>query len=94
MIESRLNEILDARSEATALIVHNDASIAALPAVLRGRTFLLPYTAVETSPDRLARAAVQHLIERIGQPEAAPVVRLLAPELTLRQSTAAASPRE
>jgi len=107
-LEARLNEILDARHEATALIVHNDASIAVLPAVLRergisvprdlsvvslyardfGRTFLLPYTAVETSPDLLAREAVQHLIRRIGEPEAPPVVRLLPPELTRRDSTA------
>jgi len=112
-VESRLNEILDERPEATGLIVHNDASIAALPAVLRerglevprdlsvvslyardfARTFLLPYTAVETSPDRLARDAVQHLVRRLGHPDAPPVVSLLAPELTLRDSTAVVRPR-
>lgn len=104
-----LNAILDARPDSTALIVHNDASIAALPGVLRergtrvpedlsvvslyprefGRTFLLPYTAVETSPDVLGREAVQHLVRRIAEPgRDAPVVRFIEPELTNRGSTA------
>ncbi|WP_314452150.1 LacI family DNA-binding transcriptional regulator [uncultured Microbacterium sp.] len=108
-IERSLNAILDSRPQATALIVHNDASIAALPAVLRergtvvprdlsvvslysrdfGRTFLLPYTAVETSPDRLGRKAVQHLVRRIADPNyGPPVVRFIEPELTDRGSTA------
>lgn len=108
-IERSLNQILDARPDATGLIVHNDASIAALPAVLRqrnvrvpddlsvvslysrdfGRTFLLPYTAVETSPDQLGREAVQHLVQRIIDPAyGPPVVNLIAPELTDRGSTA------
>ena len=90
--------------------MHNDASIAALPAFLRergisargelsvvslysrdfGRTFLLPYTAVETSPDRLGREAVEHLVRRIGDPDYAPAVaKLVEPELTDRGSTAA-----
>ena len=87
-ISRSLNAILDARADATALIVHNDASIAVLPAVLHqrgvrvpddlsvvslysqdfGRSFLLPYTAVETSPDKLGREAVQHLVRRIIDP--------------------------
>ena len=108
-IERSLNAILDTRSDATALIVHNDASIAALPAVLHergtvvprdlsvvslysrdfGRTFLLPYTAVETSPDRLGRMAVQHLVRRIADPAHGPsVVGFIEPELTDRGSTA------
>lgn len=108
-IERSLTAILDARPEATALIVHNDASIAALPALLRergtrvphdlsvvslysrdfGRTFLLPYTAVETSPDRLGRTAVQHLVRRIADPDHGPaVVGFIEPELTDRGSTA------
>lgn len=108
-IERSLNAILDSRPHATALIVHNDASIAALPAVLRergtlvpndlsvvglysrdfGRTFLLPYTAVETSPDVLGRKAVQHLVRRIADPNyGPPVVRFVEPELTDRGSTA------
>lgn len=108
-IERSLNAILDARRDATALIVHNDASIAALPGVLRergtevprdlsvvslysrdfGRTFLLPYTAVETSPDGLGRKAVQHLVRRIADPDyGPPVVGFIEPELTDRGSTA------
>ncbi|MDR6689119.1 DNA-binding LacI/PurR family transcriptional regulator [Microbacterium sp. 1154] len=108
-IERSLNAILDERREATALIVHNDASIAALPGVLRergtvvprdlsvvslysrdfGRTFLLPYTAVETSPDGLGREAVQHLVRRIAEPDYAPsVVGLIEPKLSDRGSTA------
>ncbi|WP_295839671.1 LacI family DNA-binding transcriptional regulator [uncultured Microbacterium sp.] len=108
-IRRNLNGILDSHPAATGLIVHNDASIAALPGVLRergtmvprdlsvvslysrdfGRTFHLPYTAVETSPDGLGREAVQHLVRRIADPDyAPPVVGLIAPELTDRGSTA------
>ncbi len=104
------NAILDARPEATALIVHNDATIAAMPLVLMargvkvpedlsvislystdfGRIFSLPYTAVESSPDVLGRLAVEQLVRRIGDPgQAGPtVVRLIAPELVNRGSTA------
>lgn len=108
-IERSLNAIIDARPECTGLIVHNDASIAALPAVLRergvrvpddlsvvslysrdfGRSFLLPYTAVETSPDILGRMAVQHLVRRIADPDyGPPVVKFVEPEMTNRGSTA------
>lgn len=108
-VERSLNAILDAHAQATGVIVHNDASIAALPAVLRergtvvprdlsvvslyprnfGRTFLLPYTAVETSPDGLGREAVQQLVRRIVDPQGGPsVVRFIEPELTDRGSTA------
>jgi DNA-binding LacI/PurR family transcriptional regulator len=103
------NRVLDERPAATAVIVHNDAMIAALPPVLNargvevprdlsvvgifsedfGRLFSLPYTAIETSPDKLGRAAVQALVRRIqdGEGAAAPVVRFIAPELTDRGST-------
>lgn len=109
-ITQNLNAVLNARPEATALIVHNDASIAALPTVLRergvevprdlsvvslysnnfGRTFSLPYTAVETSPDELGRRAVQQLLLRIADPEraGAPVTRFIAPRITDRGSAA------
>jgi DNA-binding LacI/PurR family transcriptional regulator len=108
-INRSLNTILDARPTATAIIVHNDATIAALPAVLHdrgvrvpddlsvvslysqdfGRTFSLPYTAIETSPDKLGRNAVQQLVRRILNPEQAgpAVVKFIAPELTGRGST-------
>jgi DNA-binding LacI/PurR family transcriptional regulator len=108
-IERSLNAILDARPDATALVVHNDASIVALPALLNargvsvphdlsvvslysrdfGRSFILPYTAVETSPDTLGREAVEHLVQRIHDPDFSPsVVRFVEPELTNRGSTA------
>jgi DNA-binding LacI/PurR family transcriptional regulator len=108
-ISSSLGAILEARPTATAIIVHNDATIAALPAVLHdrgirvpddlsvvslysqdfGRAFSLPYTAIETSPDKLGRSAVQQLVRRILNPEQAgpPVVQFVAPELTDRGST-------
>ena len=108
-IAESLHRILDERPGATALIVHNDATIAGLPPVLNargievprdlsvvgifsedfGRLFSLPYTAIETSPDKLGRAAVQALVQRMrdGEGAAAPVVRFIAPELTDRGST-------
>jgi len=108
-IDDSLNSILDTRKDATALIVHNDASVAALPAVLhrRGvrvpedlsvvslyskdfaRDFSLPYTAVESSPDKLGRLAVEQLGRRIQDPDKAgpPRVRFLAAQLVDRGST-------
>jgi DNA-binding LacI/PurR family transcriptional regulator len=109
VIAQAWNQVLDARPTATAVIVHNDAMIAALPPVLNargvevprdlsvvgifsedfGRLFSLPYTAIETSPDKLGRAAVQALVRRMqdGDSAAAPIVRFIAPELTDRGST-------
>ncbi len=109
-ITTNINAILDARPTATALIVHNDATIAALPLVLQargvavpqdlsvislysrdfGRIFSLQYTAVESSPDKLARFAVQQLVRRIIDPDQAgpAVVKFIAPELVDRGSTA------
>jgi len=108
-IEECLHRILDSRPGATALMVHNDASVAVLPAVLQsrgvrvpddlsvvslystdfGRNFSLPYTAVESSPDKLGRLAVEQLGRRIQAPEQAgpPVVRFIAAELVDRGST-------
>lgn len=104
-----INRILDDGVDTTALVVHNDAVIAALPSVLHergvrvpddlsvvgifsqdfGRLFSLPYTAIETSPDKLGRAAVQALVRRMqDDPQAGPpIVRFIAPELTDRGST-------
>lgn len=108
-IDQSLRTVLDDRPTATAMIVHNDASIAALPRVLTergtrvpedlsvvslfprdfGRSFQLPYTAVETSPDALAREAVQALVRRIADPGYAPPgVKFIEPELTVRGSSA------
>ncbi|UAJ80217.1 LacI family DNA-binding transcriptional regulator [Leifsonia sp. ZF2019] len=54
-----------------------------------GQTFSLPYTAVETSPDRLGELAVRQLVTRIADPEraGAPIVRLIEPRLVDRGST-------
>lgn len=113
--DTQLRRILDETTEATAWIVHNDATIAALPAVLHargtrvpddlsvvgifsedfGRLFSLPYTAAETAPDRLGRAAVQTLVRRMLDPDgvAASGANFIAPTLTDRGSTARAAPR-
>lgn len=108
-ITRSLNAILDARPNATGLIVHNDASIAVLPSLLHergvrvpedlsvvslysrdfGRSFLLPYTAVETAPDVLGREAVQRLVNSINAPDAVPPsVTFIEPTLTIRGTTA------
>ncbi|HXR71038.1 LacI family DNA-binding transcriptional regulator, partial [Actinocrinis sp.] len=107
-VNQQLNQILDARDE-SAMVVHNDAVIAALPSVLYsrgvrvpddlsvvgmfsedfGRLFSLPYTAVETSPNKLGRMAVQALVQRMTTPaDATPWrVELVAPHITDRGST-------
>jgi DNA-binding LacI/PurR family transcriptional regulator len=108
-VNQQLNEILDTRQE-TALIVHNDAVIAALPSVLYsrgirvpddlsvagifsedfGKLFSLPYTAVETSPNKLGRLAVQALVQRMLNPAAVStsgIEQLVAPHITDRGRT-------
>ena len=107
-VNQQLNEILDAR-DGSAIVVHNDAVIAALPSVLYsrgvrvpddlsvvgmfsedfGRLFSLPYTAVETSPNKLGRMAVQALVQRMtATSDASPWrVELVAPHITDRGST-------
>lgn len=107
-VNRQLNQILDARDE-SAMIVHNDAVIAALPSVLYsrglqvpgdlsvagmfsedfGRLFSLPYTAVETSPNKLGRMAVQALVQRMASPDGAGPwrVELVPPQITDRGST-------
>ncbi len=53
------------------------------------RTFSLPFSSIESAPDRLGRMAVRQLVRRIEQPgEAEPhVVRFVSPELVDRGST-------
>jgi DNA-binding LacI/PurR family transcriptional regulator len=106
-VNQQLTQILDARDE-SAMVVHNDAVVAALPSVLYsrgirvpddlsvvgmfsedfGRLFSLPYTAVETSPNKLGRMAVQALVQRMTTPaDATPWrVELVAPHITDRGS--------
>jgi DNA-binding LacI/PurR family transcriptional regulator len=54
-----------------------------------GRLFSLPYTAVETSPNKLGRLAVQALVQRMGNPQDGSAFRaeLVAPNITDRGST-------
>jgi DNA-binding LacI/PurR family transcriptional regulator len=107
-VNRQLNQILDAPDQ-SAMVVHNDAVIAALPSVLYsrgvrvpddlsvagmfsedfGRLFSLPYTAVETSPNKLGRSAVQALVQRMTTPADANPWRvdLVAPQITDRGST-------
>jgi DNA-binding LacI/PurR family transcriptional regulator len=107
-VNQQLNEILDARDE-SAMVVHNDAVIAALPSVLYSRgvhvpddlsvvgmfsedfggMFSLPYTAVETSPNKLGRMAVQALVQRMTTSSGTSPwrVELVAPHITDRGST-------
>ncbi|WP_298454764.1 LacI family DNA-binding transcriptional regulator [uncultured Cellulomonas sp.] len=55
------------------------------------RTFSLPYSSIESAPDRLGRMAVRQLVDRIERKaRAGPhVVRFISPELVDRGSTAA-----
>lgn len=56
------------------------------------RTFSLPYSSVESAPDRLGRMAVRQLVRRIegtAGPDEPHVVRLVTPVLVDRGSTAA-----
>lgn len=113
-LSRQLGRILDERDDATALVIHNDAQIAALPAVLYdrgivvprdlsvvslfseefGRLFSLPFTSIETAPDRLGRHAVASLIEQMAHGvEAAGGVTLLEPQLVERGSVAAPTAR-
>jgi DNA-binding LacI/PurR family transcriptional regulator len=107
-ISAHVHSTLDAHPSSTALIVHNDATVAALPEVLRdrsvrvpidlsvvgiysndfARTFHLPYTAIESSPDALGRCAVETIVERIlSANSSASAVTLIAPQLIERGST-------
>ena len=59
-------------------------------------TFSLPYSYIESAPDRLGSMAVQHLVRRIESPAARDepyVVELLEPELVLHGSTGEAPHR-
>jgi DNA-binding LacI/PurR family transcriptional regulator len=69
--------------------VPDDLSVVGIFSEDFGRLFSLPYTAIETSPDKLGRAAVSALVQRIQDPDGAgtPMVRFIAPELTDRGST-------
>jgi DNA-binding LacI/PurR family transcriptional regulator len=106
-----LHAVLDAHPQATAMIVHNDGSVAALPMVLHehgvrvprdlsvvslysqefGRTFSLPYSAVEPSTSELGSLAVASLVRRMTDAEEAGPqgIHLVRPWLNDRGSTGA-----
>ncbi|KQR17373.1 LacI family DNA-binding transcriptional regulator [Cellulomonas sp. Leaf334] len=61
------------------------------------RTFSLPYTSIESAPDRLGQLAVRQLVRRIESPggrEEAHGVRFISPELVDRGSTGAPRPAD
>jgi DNA-binding LacI/PurR family transcriptional regulator len=69
--------------------VPGDLSVVGIFSEDFGRLFSLPYTAVETSPNKLGRLAVQSLVQRMTMPGGAaiPRVELVAPLITDRGST-------
>jgi len=69
--------------------VPDDLSVVGVYSEDFGRLFSLPYTAVETSPNKLGRMAVQALVQRMTNPTGAtaPRVDLVAPLITDRGST-------
>ncbi|QCB93687.1 LacI family DNA-binding transcriptional regulator [Cellulomonas shaoxiangyii] len=53
------------------------------------RTFSLPYSSIESAPDRLGRMAVRTLVDRIERRAGGPhVVRFISPDFAERHSTA------
>ncbi|GAA4887562.1 LacI family DNA-binding transcriptional regulator [Streptomonospora salina] len=61
------------------------------------RTFSLPFSSIESAPDRLGRMAVRQLVRRVEKevPADAPyVVRFVSPDLVDRGSTAAPPPAD
>ena len=69
--------------------VPDDLSVVGVFSEDFGRLFSLPYTAVETSPNKLGRLAVQALVQRMLSPEVATATRveLVPPHITDRGST-------
>ncbi|GAA4481033.1 LacI family DNA-binding transcriptional regulator [Microbacterium panaciterrae] len=89
-IGQSINAILDARPAATALIVHNDATIAALPAILAARGTRVPtdLSVVSLYAKDFGRAfslpytAVESSPDQLGQQAVRQLVRRIAdPEL-------------
>lgn len=77
---------------ARGLSVPGDLSVVGRYSDEFARTFSLPYTSVESAPDRLGRMAVRQLVRRIegkARPGEPYVVRFVSPELVDRGSTAA-----
>ncbi|KOX22219.1 LacI family DNA-binding transcriptional regulator [Nocardiopsis sp. NRRL B-16309] len=87
-----LPSVLNARG----LDVPGDLSVVGRYSDEFARSFSLPYSFVESAPDRLGDLAVRQLVRRIGSTQAREepyVVRLLTPEFADRGSTAAPGSR-
>ncbi|MCF4120887.1 LacI family transcriptional regulator [Antribacter sp. KLBMP9083] len=77
---------------ARGLSVPGDLSVIGRYSDEFARTFSLPYSSIESAPDRLGRMAVRQLVRRIeGEvgPDEPHVVRFVSPELVDRRSTGA-----
>jgi DNA-binding LacI/PurR family transcriptional regulator len=74
---------------ARGLEVPRDLSVIGRYSTDFARTFSLPYSAIESAPDRLGRMAVRQLVRRIESPTAKQephIVRFITPELVDRGS--------
>jgi DNA-binding LacI/PurR family transcriptional regulator len=75
---------------ARGLLVPRDLSVIGRYSDEFARMFSLPFSSIESAPDRLGEQAVRRLVHRIGSPArlAEPyVVELIRPELVDRAST-------
>jgi DNA-binding LacI/PurR family transcriptional regulator len=72
------------------LEVPADRSVVSLHSAELARLYALPFTSVESEPEAVVRIAVELLLDRIADPAAEPVSRLVAPHLVHRGSVAPA----
>ena len=90
---SRRDELLELAATMFAergLRCPDDLSVVGIFSEDFGKLFSLPYTAVETSPNKLGRLAVQALVQRMLNPSAVStsgIEQLVAPHITDRGST-------
>jgi DNA-binding LacI/PurR family transcriptional regulator len=69
------------------LRVPRDRSVVSLHSAELGRLYALPYTAVESEPERVSSLAVDMLVRRIAEPGAGSAVStMVTPRLTRRES--------
>jgi DNA-binding LacI/PurR family transcriptional regulator len=68
------------------LEVPRDCSVVSLHSAELSRQFGIPYTAVESQPERVSQLAVETLVARLGSPLAAASTFLVEPSLTQRGS--------
>jgi DNA-binding LacI/PurR family transcriptional regulator len=70
------------------LEVPRDCSVVSLHSAELGRQFGIPYTAVESQPERVSELAVEKLVARLDSPPDAASTVLVEPPLTVRGSVA------